>query len=219
MERYRIAELAQATGVTPRTIRYYVAEGLLPPPEGAGPAAVYDAGHRDRLELIGHLKDQYLPLKEIRRRLATLTDDEVRAWLARGAGEAEQGTAVAPAALAAPEAQTQGGTMELLAAAAPPPDSAADYLDRVLGRAAESRPPSYQFPPPVPPIPLPSIPIPGTPRYPVPPRAPIVPAQREHWERIVLADGVELHVREDRRAGVSPLEALIRTARKLLGEE
>ena len=106
--------------------------------------------------------------------------------------------------------------MEMLTAAAPPPDTAADYLDRVLGRAAESRPPSYQFPPPVPPIPLPSIPIPGSPR---PPRAPIVPAQREHWERIVLADGVELHVREDRRAGVSPLEALIRTARKLLGEE
>ena len=109
--------------------------------------------------------------------------------------------------------------MQMLTAAAPPPDSAADYLDRVLGRAAESRQPSYQFPPAVPPIPLPPIPIPGTPRYPVPPRAPIVPATREHWERIVLADGVELHVREDRRAEVSPLEALIRTARKLLGEE
>ncbi len=219
MERYRIADLAQATGVTPRTIRYYVAEGLLPPPEGAGPAAVYGAGHRDRLELIGRLKDQYLPLKEIRRHLATLTDDEVRAWLAREAGQAEQGTVVAPAAAEAPEAETQGGTMQMLAAAAPPPNSAADYLDRVLGRAAESRPPSYQFPPAVPPIPLPSIPIPGTPRYPVPPRAPIVPATREHWERIILADGVELHVREDRRVAVSPLEALIRTARKLLGEE
>ncbi len=219
MERYRIAELAQATGLTPRTIRYYVAEGLLPPPEGAGPAAVYGAGHRDRLELIGRLKDQYLPLKEIRRHLATLTDDEVRAWLAREAGQAGQGPSEAPAAPVAseaPEAETQGGTMQMLAAAAPPPDSAADYLDRVLGRAAESRPPSYQFPPAVPPIPLPSIPFPGTPR---PPRAPIVPATREHWERIVLADGVELHVREDRRAAVSPLEALIRTARKLLGEE
>ncbi len=216
MERYRIAELARATGVTPRTIRYYVAEGLLPPPEGAGPAAVYSAGHRDRLELIGRLKDQYLPLKEIRRHLATLTDDEVRAWLAREADQAEQGIVAAPAASEAPEAETWGGTMEMLAAAAPPPDSAADYLDRVLGRAAESRPPSYQFPPAVPPIPLPSIPFPGTPR---PPRAPIVPAMREHWERIVLADGVELHVREDRRAGVVPLEALIRTARKLLGEE
>ncbi len=216
MERYRIAELAQATGLTPRTIRYYVAEGLLPPPEGAGPAAVYGAGHRDRLELIGRLKDQYLPLKEIRRHLATLTDDEVRAWLAREEAQAEQGPVEAPAAAAA---ETRGGTMEMLAAAAPPPDSAADYLDRVLGRAAESRPPGYQFPPAVPPIPLPSIPTPGAPRYPVPPRAPIVPAAREHWERIVLADGVELHVREDRRAGVVPLEALIRAARKLLGEE
>src|SRR5215216_5712279 len=135
MERYRIAELAQATGVTPRTIRFYVAEGLLPPPQGAGPAAVYGAGHRDRLELIGRLKDQYLPLKEIRRHLATLTDDEVRAWLAREAGQAEQGPSEALAVTEAPEAQ--GGTMEMLVAAAPPPDSAADYLDRVLGRAAE----------------------------------------------------------------------------------
>ncbi len=54
---------------------------------------------------------------------------------------------------------------------------------------------------------------------PLSPRAPIVPATREHWERIILADGVELHVREDRRVAVSPLDALIRTARKLLGQE
>src|SRR5438045_3652795 len=31
-----IAELAARAGVTPRTIRYYVAEGLLPPPGGRG---------------------------------------------------------------------------------------------------------------------------------------------------------------------------------------
>jgi hypothetical protein len=37
--------------------------------------------------------------------------------------------------------------------------------------------------------------------------------------RVALAEGVELHVREDRLREVGPLEALIRQARKLLGEE
>src|SRR5947209_93827 len=116
MERYRIAELAQATGLTPRTIRFYVAEGLLPPPEGAGPAAVYTAGHRDRLQLITLLKDQYLPLKEIRRRIATLTDAEVRDRLSE-----EEGGPV-PGATVADEA---------------PPDDAVAYLSRALGGVAE----------------------------------------------------------------------------------
>lgn len=78
-EQYRIAELAQRTGVTPRTIRYYVAEGLLPPPTGAGPQRFYDPSHLLRLEAIQRLKQQYLPLAEIRRRLtgATRKDLEV----------------------------------------------------------------------------------------------------------------------------------------------
>jgi DNA-binding transcriptional MerR regulator len=213
MERYRIAELAQATGLTPRTIRFYVAEGLLPPPEGAGPAAVYTAGHRDRLQLITSLKDQYLPLKEIRRRIATLTDAEVRDRLRE-----EETAGPAPGATVADEA---------------PPDDAVAYLSRALGGAAEGRTPLRAYSPPAPSTPPPAQPAPapaapGTPR----PGQPGLPATgghrrdgaarsaaREQWERIALADGVELHVREDRRTAVGPLEALIRQARKLLGEE
>jgi DNA-binding transcriptional MerR regulator len=84
MDFYRLAELAELTGLTPRTIRYYIVEGLLPPPQGAGPAAVYTAAHRDRLRLITALKARYLPLREIRRRLAALSDAQVRAELASG---------------------------------------------------------------------------------------------------------------------------------------
>src|SRR5688572_6152833 len=65
-----IAELAQRAGVTPRTIRYYVAEGLLPPPGGRGQRRAYGPEHLERLDAIRQLKAAYLPLHEIRRRLA-----------------------------------------------------------------------------------------------------------------------------------------------------
>jgi DNA-binding transcriptional MerR regulator len=67
-----IAELAEQAGVTPRTIRYYVAEGLLPPPAGSGQQRAYGRQHLLRLKAIRRLKDAYLPLEEIRRRLAGL---------------------------------------------------------------------------------------------------------------------------------------------------
>ncbi len=66
---YSIGELADEAGVSTRTIRYYVSEGLLPPPVGAGPNSRYTDAHREQLAIIGRLKAQYLPLKEIRRRL------------------------------------------------------------------------------------------------------------------------------------------------------
>jgi DNA-binding transcriptional MerR regulator len=76
-----LAELTEAADVSTRTVRYYISEGLLPPPEGAGPASVYTAGHLARLRMIQRLKAAYWPLKEIRRRLSGLTDAEVEAAL------------------------------------------------------------------------------------------------------------------------------------------
>jgi DNA-binding transcriptional MerR regulator len=80
-ERLTLGELTAAADVSVRTVRYYIAEGLLPPPEGAGPGSAYTRGHLDRLRLIQRLKEAYLPLKEIRRRLSGLSDDEVRRLL------------------------------------------------------------------------------------------------------------------------------------------
>lgn len=80
-ERITLSELTEAAGVTVRTVRYYIAEGLLPPPEGAGPGSAYTQGHLDRLRLIQQLKEAYLPLKEIRRRLSGRGDDDVRRLL------------------------------------------------------------------------------------------------------------------------------------------
>lgn len=76
-ERYRIAEIARLAGVTTRTVRYYVAEKLLPPPSGAGANRLYDEGHLRRLLAIRRLKASYLPLAEIRRRLEQASPAEL----------------------------------------------------------------------------------------------------------------------------------------------
>jgi DNA-binding transcriptional MerR regulator len=84
---YSLNELTEATGVTSRTVRYYVSEGLLPPPVAAGPRSYYTESHKQRLRLIGLMKDAYLPLREIRRRLLEINDDEVADAIAELGGE------------------------------------------------------------------------------------------------------------------------------------
>ena len=76
---YSLADLARLADVTPRTVRYYVAQGLLPSPEAAGPATRYGEGHLARLRLIKRLQRDHLPLAEIRSRLERMGDDEVDA--------------------------------------------------------------------------------------------------------------------------------------------
>lgn len=68
-----IGELAARAGVSPRTVRYYVAEGLLPAPGGAGPYRIYTREHYLRLRLIRRLQAEHLPLSEIKPRLAALS--------------------------------------------------------------------------------------------------------------------------------------------------
>ena len=75
--RYTLADLERETGVTPRTIRYYIAEGLLQPAYGRGPSATYDADHLLRLRVIQRLKDERLPLREIKERLSHMTPDDI----------------------------------------------------------------------------------------------------------------------------------------------
>lgn len=78
---YTLDELATLAGVTPRTVRYYIGEGLLPPAVNAGRNSTYTAEHRDRLRLIARLKTAYVPLREIRHRLGAMTPVEIRAAL------------------------------------------------------------------------------------------------------------------------------------------
>ncbi len=62
---YTVDDLAQRTDLTPRTIRSYQTQGLLPPPERHGRVAYYDDSHLDRLEEIAELKEEGLSLTSI----------------------------------------------------------------------------------------------------------------------------------------------------------
>src|SRR5262249_28126708 len=72
--RYAMADLERETGLDARTIRYYITRGLLQPAHGRGPSATYDLGHLLRLRMIQLLKNDRLPLDDIKTRLAELTD-------------------------------------------------------------------------------------------------------------------------------------------------
>jgi len=231
--RYSLAELTRAAGVSVRTVRYYIAEGLVPPPFGAGPRAAYGDGHLDRLRLIGRLKAGFLPLREIRRRLDALDDAQVRRLLATESGEGAEGTGWG---LAAPRRA----------------DSAADYVARVLGgggtppsvanRAAREPPPapvdafaaetSLAFVS-APPAPMADLVAPSPPQLgraspaaspfaalegAAPAADPGTPPEPDAWRRVPLGDDAELLIRESayrrRRDGV---DWLVAWARKVFG--
>jgi DNA-binding transcriptional MerR regulator len=80
---YDLTELTDRARVTPRTVRYYIQQGLLRAPGVTGPGAKYGEGHLDRLRLIRRLQQAHLPLAEIRRRLEALSDAEVRDLLSQ----------------------------------------------------------------------------------------------------------------------------------------
>ena len=61
-----VDDLATAAGLTVRTVRYYQAEGLLPPPERVGRTARYGPAHLERLRLITDLQERGLRLHAIR---------------------------------------------------------------------------------------------------------------------------------------------------------
>ncbi len=124
--RYTVKELAERAGVTTRTVYYYVGEGLLPRPEGGGPASAYTDDHLARLHLIRRLKDEYLPLAEIRRRLAGLSIDVVNQVLAEPT--------------AAPEGSARDYLARLLGTSRPPPASPEQAPNPAAAASAPRKP-------------------------------------------------------------------------------
>ena len=64
--RYGIEELAALGGVTRRTVRYYVQEGLLQAPLGVGRGRHYGPEHLKRLQAVKALQEQGRTLEEVR---------------------------------------------------------------------------------------------------------------------------------------------------------
>jgi DNA-binding transcriptional MerR regulator len=75
---WKLAELAAAAGVSPRTVRYYVQRGLLSAPPFKGPDTVYGEDHLRRLKAIRVLQARFLPLDAIQVELARLSPEELQ---------------------------------------------------------------------------------------------------------------------------------------------
>jgi DNA-binding transcriptional MerR regulator len=187
---YTIGELAKRARVTSRTIRYYTAEGLLPPPDARGRYALYGNDHLVRLRLIARLKDAYLPLSEIKARLAKLTTDQVQQLLDA------HNQAAAPSA----PSSAADYVAQVLAQPRPPAVSPAPALGYHTPGAAEA--PRMQIRQADAATTTPELAIPQRSvtslfqlgRVELPPAEPA--PSTETWQRIVLRSGLELHIRE-----------------------
>jgi DNA-binding transcriptional MerR regulator len=165
-----IEELAERAETSVRTIRFYIAEGLLPGPGARGKAASYSGDHLQRLRLIRRLAEQRVPLAEMREMLTRLSPVDEQALLSEEEERAMQ---------------------REQAAQSPSPK---DYLATLLHQARAARQPPEAPPSPAqsfPALPAPAAkpsprPIPGLPSRPI-----------DVWQRWELAPGVELHVRAD----------------------
>lgn len=234
---YSISDLARLTGVSVRTIRYYLAQGLIPAVGESGPGVHYGEGHLGRLRLIRRLQQQHLPLAEIRTRLASLTDEQVTALAgieAPATGPAPETSALdyvrsvlagrptlaAPtvAHVASPTAAPAPASMapDAPSAAATPalretPRSEASFLQRLsMPFASEVDAAAHE----------PALP-PATARLPAGLAEPAPPSiERSQWERLSLGPNLELHVRRPLgRLEQKRVERLITIARQVLKEE
>src|SRR3954447_23385106 len=185
-----LQQLADAAEVTPRTVRYYISQGLLPAPNAQGPNARYARGHLDRLRLIRRLQHEHQPLAEIRSRLERLDDDQV-AELVREAD-----------ALPLPNEAPVG---------AGPGAKALEYIRNLLAKPGNDASPLAPTARPA------SAPVASSPgqstlfALPVAKPSPSAPASdRSTWERIAVSPDIEIHVRRPLdRTSIKQLDQLL----------
>lgn len=67
--RFTLSELVEATGLTERTIRYYISAGIVPPALGRGRSRYYTPQHLQNLTQVASLRAQRLSIDEIRERM------------------------------------------------------------------------------------------------------------------------------------------------------
>lgn len=176
-----------------RSLRYYVAEGVIDPPLGKeGTAALYGYRHLLQALIVKALQGAYLPMKRIREVLAGKTEAELEAILACEMEILPSQDVMAPWS----KGTAAGPELDRLTAR----NQALHYLDKLAGpsspRTQEGERMIMEF---------------G-----VEARQPLnirdsfsqerspgrgLPTAQS-WERFILEDGIELHVREDRVKGL-----------------
>ncbi len=199
---FTLADLSRLADVTARTVRYYVAQGLLPSPGQAGPGARYPESALSRLRLIRELQRNHLPLAEIRARLAGLSDVEVAGLLA-------------PPPAVPPETALDyiRGVLGSSRRAEPVPAT------RLFSSVAAPAPATSMAAVGMPVHPAGSQPMPAAAQAGEPAREP-APPERSQWDRIALSPDIEIHIRrplgrlEQRR-----VERLTAIARQVLKED
>lgn len=244
---FTIADLARLSGLNVRTIRYYLAQGLIPASGESGPGAHYGQGHLDRLRLTKRLQGQHLPLAEIRARLEHLSDADVAALVATTDAQPETpqtsaldyirsvlGTgSVRPAPAPAPVGQPPRAFVAeprapYAASVAPVPGHVAPKAERPGGGGMEA----LRLRMPMPRArDLPSEPTAGaatearlgagTADTPPEDRRTEAPnPERSQWERLSLGPNIELHVRRPlSRIEQRRVERLITIARQVLRDD
>jgi len=204
---YSLQDLSDLAGVTPRTIRYYIAQGLLPSPGRAGPGAAYTDGHLNRLRLIRRLQREHLPLAEIRSRLAALDEATVAALVETPASEPPADSAIDYIrAVLGGDSSPEGTPWNPTVAASSPRSPISPPASPPPGNAIDIEVPAYRL-------------AESSQAYAEPP-APTPAPDRSQWDRILLAPDVELHVRRPLgRRQHKRVERLIEIARELLEED
>jgi DNA-binding transcriptional MerR regulator len=198
---FTLTDLAKLADVTPRTVRYYIGQGLLPPPTQPGPGARYTESHLERLRLIKKMQAKHLPLSEIRARLRVVTDIQIAAMADSTREERPADTAADYIRNVLADARPQHANQPALPAM-PGPSAAMPMPSAAMpARATDAGPPPLATGPD--PVPQPSS-----------------EPERAQWERISLGTDVELHIRRPlTRQQNKRVERLIAIARQLLEEE
>ena len=135
-EDFSIQDLCDQTGMSRRTIHFYIQQQILPPPSGSGLGARYQAVHLLRLRLIPILRQQGLRLDEIRQKFNEFSPEQ----LENLAATAPQSLPTAELPSAPPPGQAFQGQSYILY---PLPEGVALWVPANL--SAETRQKVYQL--------------------------------------------------------------------------
>lgn len=171
--RYTIGQLAEEAGITARTIRYYVEQGLLSPPQRRGRYTCYTHHDLNRLHLIAKLKRAYLPLSTIRTQLQGLSEAQIEAMVVNDPLVTDENV---PLRFGIQPTEPHSGQSDAL------------YLSQILAITGQATPPQSEENRPLKRVLLVS-PVAS------PTTKPDASIPHEAWARVSLTAEIELHLR------------------------